>query len=91
MHCLACTPIALQLVSERLFSDLPIKDLVSWNTNIAAFARSGTLDRTLELFSRMLLCVLPNENTIASVLVACIRVNALCLGSTSMLKPSSTI
>nr|UPT48552.1 pentatricopeptide repeat protein AaPPR289 [Agave angustifolia]UPT49501.1 pentatricopeptide repeat protein AaPPR670 [Agave angustifolia] len=68
-------------VSERLFCDLPVKDLVSWNTNISAFARSGTPERALELFNRMLLAgVLPNENTIASVLVACIGVNSPAYG-----------
>lgn len=63
--------------SERLFGDLPVRDLDSWNTNIMAFARSETPERALELFLRMLLeGVLPNGNTLASVLVACARVDS---------------
>ena len=77
----ACSNCFTAIVSGRLFCDLPIKDLVSWNTNIAAFARSEAPERGLELFSRMLLAgVLPNENTIVCVLVACIGVNSLVYG-----------
>ncbi|ONK68912.1 uncharacterized protein A4U43_C05F17330 [Asparagus officinalis] len=68
-------------VSERLFGDLSVKDLVTWNTIIAGFSRSAMPERALEFFFEMLSQgVSLNENTLASVLVACIALNSLVCG-----------
>jgi pentatricopeptide repeat protein len=70
-----CTCGAVHL-AEKLFNGLVVRDVVSWNTMIAAFARSNSLGRAFEIFSVMQgQGALPNETTFSSLLCACTRVN----------------
>lgn len=57
---------------EKMFEDLPVKDVVSWNTMIGAVAKFERVDRALVVFGKMCASgVLPNDTTYASVLNCC--------------------
>ncbi|XP_038884769.1 pentatricopeptide repeat-containing protein At5g40410, mitochondrial [Benincasa hispida] len=57
--------------AQKLFDDMPVKDLISWNSLISGF--SWCLDITLEAFYTMKFerSVKPNEITILSMISAC--------------------
>ncbi|XP_020277370.1 LOW QUALITY PROTEIN: pentatricopeptide repeat-containing protein At2g29760, chloroplastic-like [Asparagus officinalis] len=60
-------------LSFRVFSSIPHKDVVSWNSIITAFSQGGRCDEALELFRQMkdTAHVRPNDVTMVSVLSAC--------------------
>ncbi|KAL2476693.1 Pentatricopeptide repeat-containing protein [Abeliophyllum distichum] len=58
--------------AEKYFKQVPVKDIVSWNTLIGAMVKSATPARAFALFLEM--CVhgfLPNETTFVNVLNSC--------------------
>lgn len=58
--------------AEKSFVCLPVKDVVSWSTVIAAFAKSGKPERAVEMFLVMSAeGVSGNESTFVCVLSAC--------------------
>ncbi|XP_039144246.1 LOW QUALITY PROTEIN: pentatricopeptide repeat-containing protein At2g29760, chloroplastic-like [Dioscorea cayenensis subsp. rotundata] len=74
----ACGELEL---SYQVFEKTPQKDVVSWNSIIAAFSRAGRCDEALELFSKMECGDLrPNDVTMVSVLSACGKKEDLELG-----------
>ncbi|KAH7405339.1 hypothetical protein KP509_15G066400 [Ceratopteris richardii] len=71
------------LLSEAIevFKKLAVKDVVSWSTLIAAFAKHGPGSEGLNYFNQMKSeGILPNAFTFCSVLRACISVQALDTG-----------
>ncbi|OVA08879.1 Pentatricopeptide repeat [Macleaya cordata] len=58
--------------ARRVFDRLLIKDVVSWNTIIMAYAIHGCGEIASELFSKMLEeCIEPNASTFVSILSSC--------------------
>ncbi|TVU35067.1 hypothetical protein EJB05_16936, partial [Eragrostis curvula] len=63
-------------MAEKLFDDLIVRDLVSWNTMITSFARSSVPERAFEVFlSMQRQGLLSSETTFSSVLYACTSMN----------------
>ncbi|KAF3630714.1 putative transcription factor GTE4-like [Capsicum annuum] len=59
-------------MAEKMFEDVPVKDVVSWNTMVGAMAKSERADRALVVFRKMCLSgVLPNDTTYVSALNCC--------------------
>ena len=64
-----CTSICL---AEKIFEMVPIQDVVSWNTMIAAVAKSERPGKALELFLDMCISgILPSQATFVSVINSC--------------------
>lgn len=65
--------------AEKLFDEIPEKDLVSWNSLISGFSRKGCLAKCLYAFRRMRneTFMNPNEVTLVSVISSCADVKAL--------------
>lgn len=58
--------------AERVFDEMPEKDLVSWNTMIGAFSTNGRCTEVLDLFGEMSRSGLrPNVVSVVSVLPVC--------------------
>ncbi|KAH0651168.1 hypothetical protein KY285_031282 [Solanum tuberosum] len=58
--------------TEKMFEDVPVKDVVSWNTMVGAMAKIERADRALVVFRKM--CVsglLPNDTSYVSALSCC--------------------
>ncbi|KNA05920.1 hypothetical protein SOVF_185860 [Spinacia oleracea] len=56
----------------KLFSEMPEKNVVSWNAMITGYAQSCLSDEALHLFNEMLRCgILPTSATFVGVLLAC--------------------
>lgn len=56
-------------------------NVISWTAVIGAFAANGRFEESLELFRQMQIAkVSANSVTIASILIACAGLSALCLG-----------
>ncbi|KAG1346751.1 pentatricopeptide repeat-containing protein [Cocos nucifera] len=67
--------------AERFFNELAIRDVVSFNTMIAAFATSATPERAMDFFLMMSLeGLLPGESTFASILNACASLDTMKYG-----------
>ncbi|MBO8584205.1 hypothetical protein INO15_13860, partial [Staphylococcus aureus] len=67
--------------AERLFSEMPIQDVVSWNTMITAFSKSEKPEKALELFFTMSLNGFsPTQTTFASVIGSCAELRYLDYG-----------
>ncbi|KAJ6843012.1 putative pentatricopeptide repeat-containing protein [Iris pallida] len=63
---------------ERLFDEMPVKDVVAWSAMVSGLAQSGRAYKSLEMFRDMLEeDVVPNEVTLASVLFGCSQLGAL--------------
>ncbi|KAM5578272.1 pentatricopeptide repeat-containing protein [Rosa sericea] len=58
--------------AEKFFKEVQFKDVVSWNTIIAAIAKIGGPQKAVELFSQMSMAgVLPTEITFVSLINCC--------------------
>ncbi|GJN17634.1 hypothetical protein PR202_gb04717 [Eleusine coracana subsp. coracana] len=63
-------------MAEKLFDELIVRDVVSWNTMISSFARSSVPERAFKIFLNMQRHgVFPSETTFSSVLYACTSMN----------------
>eukprot|EP01018_Ginkgo_biloba_P008465 Gb_26313 [translate_table: standard] len=64
--------------AQKVFQEMPRRDLVSWNSMIAGYTQNGYFTEALKLFQQMqLMCVKPNPDAFASVLSACANLAAL--------------
>ncbi|XP_072994884.1 pentatricopeptide repeat-containing protein At3g58590-like [Typha latifolia] len=63
-------------LGKRLFDEMLVRDVVSWNIVLAAFAKSGAPKKAVEHFLVMgFEGLLPNETTFSTVLNACSSLN----------------
>lgn len=63
--------------AHSVFSRMPMKDIVSWNTMIGGYSKNCLPNEALELFSEMQQKSKPDGMTISSVLPACASLAAL--------------
>ncbi|KAM1540181.1 hypothetical protein TB2_004698 [Malus domestica] len=63
--------------AHSVFSRMPAKDIVSWNTMIGGYSKNCLPNEALKLFSEMMQKSKPDSMTIASVLPACASLAAL--------------
>jgi pentatricopeptide repeat protein len=65
---------------EQVFSELPERNLVTWNAMIGGYAHQGDVDMALRLFEEMTLGsrgIRPSYVTLVSILSACSRAGAV--------------
>ncbi|CDP16005.1 unnamed protein product [Coffea canephora] len=68
--------------ARKVFDEIPVRDLVSWNSMISGYSRAGFAGEAVELFYKMRNEeVAPDEMTLVSVLGACGDLGNLDLGS----------
>ncbi|KAL5183914.1 Pentatricopeptide repeat-containing protein, mitochondrial [Glycine soja] len=68
-------------LAERLFQQMSMRILVTWNTMIAGYVKNGRAEDGLRLFRTMLETgVKPNALSLTSVLLGCSNLSALQLG-----------
>ncbi|KMT20483.1 hypothetical protein BVRB_1g004700 [Beta vulgaris subsp. vulgaris] len=65
----------------KLFSDMPMKDLVMWSAMVSICVKSGEFMGAIEVFRNMI-CegIVPNFVSIVNVLPACAKLDSLALG-----------
>ncbi|XP_057830926.2 pentatricopeptide repeat-containing protein At1g15510, chloroplastic [Cryptomeria japonica] len=64
--------------ASELFTQMPQRNVVSWNAMIAGYAQNGFVEEALNAFNQMKLAgVKPVSRTFASILPACAKVGAL--------------
>ncbi|XP_073226283.1 pentatricopeptide repeat-containing protein DOT4, chloroplastic [Cicer arietinum] len=63
--------------ARLVFSQIPAKDIVSWNTMIGGYSKNSLPNGALELFSDMVEQLKPDDITMACVLPACAGLAAL--------------
>ncbi|XP_057966296.1 pentatricopeptide repeat-containing protein At4g33990 [Malania oleifera] len=65
--------------SRKVFEELPVKDVISWNTLITCYAQNGLSSEAIEIFQRMQECreIIPNQGTWVSIIPAYSHVGAL--------------
>eukprot|EP01018_Ginkgo_biloba_P001960 Gb_38297 [translate_table: standard] len=64
--------------AQKVFNEMSMRDVVSWNAMIAGYAQNGYGDQALKLFCQMVgEGIKPNHFTIASALTACAGIVAL--------------
>ncbi|XP_052208196.1 pentatricopeptide repeat-containing protein At4g33990 [Diospyros lotus] len=68
--------------ARRVFEEIPLKDVVSWNTMISGYGQNGLATEAIEIFRMMEGCqdITPNQGTWVSILPACSHLGALKLG-----------
>ncbi|XP_052177567.1 pentatricopeptide repeat-containing protein At3g58590 [Diospyros lotus] len=77
MYVKSCGPHA----AEKMFGDVVVRDTVSWNTIIGAFAKNDRPDKALDLFLRMHGDeVWPNQATFVNVVNSCTSSHILMYG-----------
>ncbi|GMH10359.1 hypothetical protein Nepgr_012200 [Nepenthes gracilis] len=60
------------VAAQKMFDEMPARDVKSWTIMISGFARMGSFRLALDLFSQMLAeGVCPNQFTLSSVLKCC--------------------
>ncbi|CAN7109352.1 unnamed protein product [Brassica rapa subsp. narinosa] len=66
----------------KVFDEMPVKDLVAWNSVINGFAENGKPNEALGLYSEMMGSkgIKPDGFTIVGLLSACAKIGALALG-----------
>ncbi|XP_077227707.1 pentatricopeptide repeat (PPR) superfamily protein [Tasmannia lanceolata] len=68
-------------VAEKLFYEMPIRDVISWNLMIAAFTNCERPEKALELFLTMSVYEIPpSQTTFASIVSSCTRLKTLSYG-----------
>ncbi|PIA46749.1 hypothetical protein AQUCO_01500357v1 [Aquilegia coerulea] len=69
-------------IAEKLFDEMPQRDVISWSVMIGEYVRSGDNLGALLLFQEMLSSdeVEPDEFTVVSILKACTGIMDICLG-----------
>ncbi|KAI3843534.1 hypothetical protein MKW92_030681 [Papaver armeniacum] len=68
--------------ARKLFDEIPVRHVVSWNAIIAAYVQSGQFEEALRFFKDMLKGIVkPNESTMISVLSACAHSSSLEIGN----------
>ncbi|KAF5189346.1 Pentatricopeptide repeat-containing protein [Thalictrum thalictroides] len=69
-------------VARKVFDEITLRDVVSWNSMIAIYAQTGLSMEALEVFYEMLMEreVEFNDVTLSTVLLACAHAGALQLG-----------
>ncbi|XP_061356410.1 pentatricopeptide repeat-containing protein DOT4, chloroplastic-like [Gastrolobium bilobum] len=63
--------------AHLVFSQIPVKDIVSWNTMIGGYSKNSLPNEALELFLDMQKQLKPDDITMACVLPACAGLAAL--------------
>ncbi|XP_057833238.2 pentatricopeptide repeat-containing protein At3g24000, mitochondrial [Cryptomeria japonica] len=64
--------------AQKVFENMPQRNVVSWNTMIVGYAQHGLSDKSLEMFKQMHLeDVNPNSATFASILTECAKMETL--------------
>ncbi|KAJ0980677.1 hypothetical protein J5N97_008932 [Dioscorea zingiberensis] len=67
---------------EKLFDEMPSREVVAWSTMIMAYRNNGRLDQALIAFERMQFAgVAPNRVTMVNALAACAGCGALEMGA----------
>ncbi|KAJ4952819.1 hypothetical protein NE237_029651 [Protea cynaroides] len=64
--------------ATKLFDEMPVRDVVSWNALISGYVKAGLFAEALNLFMKM--DMEPNVATVVNVLVACGRLGNLGIG-----------
>ncbi|KAL5717197.1 hypothetical protein ACHQM5_010252 [Ranunculus cassubicifolius] len=65
----------------KVFDEMPVRDLVSWNSMISCYSQAGLHDEALKIYTRMKASnVGMDEFTVVSLLTSCAHVGALDLG-----------
>ncbi|KAG0449949.1 hypothetical protein HPP92_027011 [Vanilla planifolia] len=68
--------------AEHMFSEMPMKDIISWNTMMSLYSQSGSYNGTSKVLSEMLrLNKQCNHVTFATALAACASHEALPVGT----------
>ncbi|KAF6155593.1 hypothetical protein GIB67_007851 [Kingdonia uniflora] len=69
-------------VSRKVFDEMTVRDVISWNSIISVYAQQGLSEEALEIFNRMLMDedVSYNDFTLSTVFLACAHSGALLLG-----------
>nr|KYP38911.1 hypothetical protein KK1_039802 [Cajanus cajan] len=75
VHACACSNSMEE--AHLIFSQIPIKDIVSWNTMIGGYSQNSLPSEALELFQDMQKHFKPDDITMACVLPACAGLAAL--------------
>ncbi|XP_057826538.2 pentatricopeptide repeat-containing protein At3g09040, mitochondrial [Cryptomeria japonica] len=64
--------------AQKVFDDMPQRNVVSWNTMITGYVHNGSIQKSLEIFKKMqLAAVQPDQFTFASILPACAKIGNL--------------
>ncbi|KAJ8761985.1 hypothetical protein K2173_006587 [Erythroxylum novogranatense] len=63
--------------AKSVFLEMPVKDIVSWNTMIGGYSKNGLPNEALSLFVTMIKELEPDGRTMACVLPACASLAAL--------------
>ncbi|XP_070031175.1 pentatricopeptide repeat-containing protein At4g33990-like isoform X1 [Nicotiana tomentosiformis] len=65
--------------SRKVFDEMPVKDVVSWNSMISGYAQNGLASEAIEIYNMMKKCddVAPNQGTWVSILPAYAHLGAL--------------
>ncbi|CAA3015695.1 pentatricopeptide repeat-containing At2g37310 [Olea europaea subsp. europaea] len=70
------------LSASNLFDEMPVRDLVSWNSMISGYSQGGFYKECKDLYKKMLLLkdLRPNGITVVSIMQACAQSSDLILG-----------
>ncbi|XP_052202107.1 pentatricopeptide repeat-containing protein DOT4, chloroplastic [Diospyros lotus] len=63
--------------AHSIFTQMPIKDIISWNTMIGGYSKNSLPDKALELFVSVQPEIKPDNVTMTSILPACSSLAAL--------------
>ncbi|OIT30005.1 PREDICTED: pentatricopeptide repeat-containing protein At5g50990 [Nicotiana attenuata] len=65
-------------VAKKIFNDVPLRDLVTWNSLIGGYVKNDMFKEALSVFRKMLRSdVEPDGYSFASVITACARLGAI--------------
>ncbi|KAJ4755987.1 Pentatricopeptide repeat-containing protein [Rhynchospora pubera] len=60
--------LGLPVHAKKVFDEMPVRDIISWNALISGYQQNGLCEETLQMFSSLVLHLKPNEYTFGSVL-----------------------